>query len=54
MFQKIAGFFIHNGKLTFILVLVTVLSGLMSYFVLPKQYNPSIVVPAFQVIVQAP
>jgi len=34
-----------------VLVLVTLITGLGSYMIIPKQYNPSIVVPAFQVMV---
>jgi len=51
MFAKIAEFFIKNWKLTVVLVLVTLITGLWSYIILPKQYNPTIVVPAFQVVV---
>ena len=51
MFWKIAEFFIKNWKLTVVLVLVTLLTGLWSYLILPKQYNPTIVVPAFQIMV---
>lgn len=52
MFSRLANFFIQNSKLTFIIVLVTLLSGTMSYILIPKQYNPTIVVPAF--FVQVP
>jgi multidrug efflux pump subunit AcrB len=27
------------------------LTGLLSYIILPKQYNPTIVVPAFEIVV---
>ena len=54
MFWKIAEFFIKNSKLTIVLVLVTLITGLWSYFILAKQYNPTIVVPAFQVMVPSP
>ncbi|MDD3646447.1 MAG: efflux RND transporter permease subunit [Candidatus Gracilibacteria bacterium] len=54
MFSKIAKFFIENSKLTFVLVLITIISGIGSYLIIPKQYNPTIIVPAFQVIVEAP
>ena len=49
MFSKLAAFFIHNTKLTFILVIVTLLAGTASYILIPKQYNPTIVVPAFYI-----
>jgi len=51
MFAKIAEFFIKNWKLTIVLLLVTLITGLWSYIILPKQYNPTIVVPAFEIIV---
>ena len=47
MFSRLANFFIQNSKLTFIIVLVTLLSGTVSYVLIPKQYNPTIIVPAF-------
>ena len=53
MFAKIAEFFIKNWKLTFVLILVTLITWIWSYIILPKQYNPTIVVPAFQVMVPA-
>ncbi|MDQ7008846.1 MAG: efflux RND transporter permease subunit [Candidatus Gracilibacteria bacterium] len=53
MFGKIAEFFIKNGKLTVVLVLVILITGFGSYLILPKQYNPTIVVPAFQIVVPA-
>jgi len=54
MFAKIAEFFIKNWKLTVVLLLVTLITGLWSYIILPKQYNPKIVVPAFQIMVPSP
>ena len=54
MFAKIAKFFIENSKLTFVLVLITIIAWTWSYLILPKQYNPTIIVPAFQIIVEAP
>ena len=54
MFSKIAKFFIENWKLTFVLVLITIITWFWSYIILPKQYNPSIIVPAFQIIVESP
>ncbi|MDP5039046.1 MAG: efflux RND transporter permease subunit, partial [Candidatus Gracilibacteria bacterium] len=49
MFKNIAEFFIKNSKLTFVLVFVSLGVGIASYFALPKQYNPTIVVPAFSI-----
>ncbi len=54
MFAKIANFFIKNSKLTSVLILVTLIVGLGSYIILPKQYNPTIVVPAFEVMIPSP
>ena len=53
MFAKIAEFFIKNSKLTLVLVIITLLSGIWSYLIIPKQYNPTIIVPAFNVMVPA-
>jgi multidrug efflux pump subunit AcrB len=47
MFEKFTGFFLKNEKITFIIILIISLFGLLSYILLPKQYNPSIVAPAF-------
>ncbi|MDD5769719.1 MAG: efflux RND transporter permease subunit [Candidatus Gracilibacteria bacterium] len=54
MFAKFAEFFIKNSKLTIVLIIITLLSGVGSYVIIPKQYNPTIVVPAFQVFVSTP
>jgi len=53
MFANIAKFFIENSKLTLVLVIITLLSWIWSYFLIPKQYNPTIVVPAFSIVVPA-
>ncbi len=49
MYTKIAEFFIKNSKLTLVLVIVSLLAWVWSYIMLPKQYNPSIIVPAFSI-----
>jgi multidrug efflux pump subunit AcrB len=49
MFSQFSHFFIKNSKLTFVFVLIILLSGVGSYIFLPKQYNPSITLPAFQI-----
>ncbi len=51
VFAKIAEFFIKNWKITIVLIIVTLITGFWSYLILPKQYNPTIVVPAFQIVV---
>lgn len=53
MFKNIAHFFIKSTKLTFVLVFVSLIVWIWSYFAISKQYNPSIVVPAFSVEVPA-
>ena len=54
MFAKFAEFFIKNWKLTIVLIIITLISWVWSYIILPKQYNPTIIVPAFNVLVKAP
>ncbi len=54
MFAKLAEFFIKNSKITIVLLIVSLVVGLWSYIVIPKQYNPTIIVPAFQISVPAP
>lgn len=53
MFSSIAKFFIQNSKLTVVLIIVILISWVWSYFILPKQYNPTIVVPAFNIFVNS-
>jgi len=53
MFKNIANFFIKNSKLTFVIVFVSFFVWIASYFSLPKQYNPTIVVPAFEIQIPA-
>lgn len=47
MIARFTGFFIKNEKITLILILIISVFGILSYLLLPKQYNPSIVAPAF-------
>lgn len=54
MFSKFANFFIQNSKLTSVLVIITMFSWIFSYIVISKQYNPTIVVPAFSIMIEAP
>ena len=53
MFAKIAQFFIENSKLSFVIILVILITWIWSYLIIPKQYNPTIVVPAFNIFVWA-
>lgn len=54
MFKKFAAFWIENAKLTWLFVGATLMIGVFSWFTIAKQYNPDIVVPAFQITVPAP
>ncbi len=54
MFAKFAEFFIKNGKLTIVFILVTLISWVGSYFLIPKQYNPTIIAPAFHIFISSP
>jgi len=54
MFAKFVKFWIENTKLTFVLILLILWAGVFSWMIIPKQYNPDIVVPAFQITVPAP
>lgn len=53
MIARFTEFFLRNQKITFILILIITVFGLLSYILLPKQYNPSIVAPAFSIEVPA-
>lgn len=53
MFARFTEFFLKNEKITFILILIISVFGALSYMLLPKQYNPSIVAPAFLVEIPA-
>ena len=53
MIARFTEFFLKNEKITFILILIITIFGALSYFLLPKQYNPSIVAPAFLVEIPA-
>jgi len=54
MFSKFALFWIENKKLSFIVIILMLLAGIFSRIMLPKQYNPDIVVPAYQIDIIAP
>ena len=54
MIKKFAQFWIENAKVTIVMLLITVFWGIGAYLVIPKQYNPDIPVPAFNIIVPAP
>ncbi|QQR83439.1 efflux RND transporter permease subunit [Candidatus Peregrinibacteria bacterium] len=50
----IAHFFVWNGKLSLLMMVFIMLAGVLSFRWLPKQYNPEIVAPAFQIITVFP
>lgn len=53
MISSFAEFFLKNEKVTWILILIISIFGFLSYVLLPKQYNPSIVAPAFLIEIPA-
>ncbi len=54
MIKKFAQFWIENTKVTIVLLLIIIFAWIWSYVVIPKQYNPDITVPAFNIIIPAP
>lgn len=53
MFWNIAEFFIKNSKISLVIVIITIFLWIWSYLIIPKQYNPSIIVPAFNIMIPA-
>ncbi len=53
MFSKIAEFFIKNSKIWFLVIFLILFSWVISYVMIPKQYNPSIKLPAFSIFVKS-
>ena len=51
---KLADFFTKNTKLSLLLVLALFSWGLLSFLNIPRQYNPQITAPAFQIRVEFP
>jgi multidrug efflux pump subunit AcrB len=47
LIEKISHFFADNRALSLLLLVSIVLFGVVSFFVMPKQYNPEIIRPAF-------
>ncbi len=54
MISKFAKFWIENTKITIVFMILAIIVGVFSWIVIPKQYNPDIVVPAYNIIVPAP
>lgn len=51
---KISYFFIKNSQLSILLIITIFVWGLLSFILTPKQYDPKITAPSFQVKLQAP
>ncbi len=51
---RITKFFLHNRPLTILVLIATIAGGIGAYMATPKQYNPTIIMPAFQVEVGYP
>jgi len=53
-YGKMTEFFIKNKKLTLLILIGIFLWGSISFYLMPKQYNPDIVAPAFMISVDFP
>jgi multidrug efflux pump subunit AcrB len=51
---KIAHFFIKNAQLSMLVVVTVFAWGLLSFFMTPKQYDPEITAPAYDIHLYAP
>ncbi len=51
MLERFAKYFLDNRKITLVAITAISFFGILSYVLLPKQYNPSIVAPAFEITV---
>lgn len=51
---KITHFFLHNRPLAWLVLIGVIASGFFSYITTPKQYNPEVILPAFQVMIPYP
>lgn len=49
MLERFAKYFLDNRKITLVAITAIGFFGTLSYALLPKQYNPSIVAPAFEI-----
>ena len=54
MFAKFSRFWIENPIITQIFILLAILGGALSYMLVPKQYNPDISAPTYNILMQAP
>ncbi len=51
---KLTYFFLHNTVFSVLLIIIIVVWGVISFVVMPKQYNPEIVAPAFVITTDYP
>lgn len=51
---KLAKIFVLNSRLTLLLILTLFAWGVFSFIITPKQYNPEIIAPAFQITTEFP
>ncbi|MCB1304047.1 MAG: efflux RND transporter permease subunit, partial [Leptospiraceae bacterium] len=51
---RIAAIFVNNGRLSLLILFTLFIWGGIAYFSTPRQYNPKIVAPAFQIVVDFP
>lgn len=51
---KLTALFLRNGKISALTLLLLSFWGVLSFILLPKQYNPEIVAPAFVVVTEFP
>ena len=51
---RLASIFVNNGRLSLLILFTLFIWGGISYFSTPRQYNPRIVAPAFQIVVDFP
>jgi multidrug efflux pump subunit AcrB len=53
-FGKITKTFLDNKELSILVIIALFFFGLLSFIIIPKQYNPKIVAPAFNIITEFP
>lgn len=51
---KLAKIFVENGRLSLLIIITLFIWGAVSFYAIPKQYNPKITAPSFQIIVDYP
>jgi multidrug efflux pump subunit AcrB len=54
IFGRIARYFLENKQLSVLILIGIILWGMISFAVMPKQYNPDIVAPAFLISAEFP